>query len=72
MENIWSGDRRMIQKTIKELYKAYGEIGKADNEFLNFVKARCLMYIEILKGDTISKAEKIKICKEIVTHDGNN
>lgn len=56
----------MIQKTIEELYKATTEIGKTDNSFLNFVKARCLMYVEILKGDTISEAQKIKICKEIV------
>lgn len=56
----------MIQKTIEELYKAYAEIGKTDDKFLNFVKARCLMYIELLKKNTISEAEKIKICKEIV------
>lgn len=59
----------MIQKTIKELYKAYGEIGKTDDKFLNFVKVRCLMYIELLKKNTISEAEKIKICKEIVRVD---
>lgn len=64
MGNVWG--RRMIQKTIEELYKATTEIGKTNNKFLNFVKARCLMYIEILKGDTISEAQKIKICKEIV------
>ena len=64
MGNVWG--RRMIQKTIEELYKATTEIGKTNNEFLNFVKARCLMYIEILKGDTISEEQKIKICKEIV------
>jgi hypothetical protein len=56
----------VIQKTIEELYKAMAEIGETNNEFLNFVKARCLMYVEILKGNTISEAEKIKICKEIV------
>lgn len=56
----------MIQKTIEELYKAYSEIGETNNEFLNFVKARCLMYVELLNGNTISEAQKIKICKEIV------
>ena len=59
----------MIQKTIEELYKAMAEIGKTNNEFLNFVKTRCLMYVEILKGNTISEAQKIKICKEIVRVD---
>lgn len=63
MGNVWG--RRVIQKTIEELYKAIAEIGKTNDKFLNFVKARCLMYVEILKGDTISEAEKIKICKEI-------
>lgn len=56
----------MIQKTIEELYKAYSEIGKTDDKFLNFVKSRCLMYVELLNGNTISEAQKIKICKEIV------
>ena len=62
----------MIQKTIKELYKAIDEIGKTNDEFLNFVKFSCLMNIDLLKKNTISEAEKIKICKEIVKHDGNN
>lgn len=64
MGNVWG--RRVIQKTIEELYKAMAEIGETNDEFLNFVKARCLMYVEILKGNTISEAQKIKICKEIV------